>query len=137
MCLAVVNFHLANFYPKIRSTIVASINGSCQAGVIQLGIHELPPTVDSRTRVLISSSRIPKQSLIMTKLYIVFLFQLKTIFYGYAVFSSIIWINTFVILPKQRVEVKAWYSADRSSSSNTIRKKLGNGGLLIPDEVYP
>ena len=43
----------------------------------------------------------------MTKLYFVFLFQLKTIFYGYAIFSSIIWINTFVILPRQRVEVKA------------------------------
>ena len=40
VCLAVVNFHLANFYPKIRSTIVASINGSCQAGVIQSGIHK-------------------------------------------------------------------------------------------------
>ena len=39
VCLAVVNFHLANFYPKIRSTIVASINGSCQAGVIQSGIN--------------------------------------------------------------------------------------------------
>lgn len=41
VCLAVVNFHLANFYPKIRSTIVASINGSCQAGVIQSGINQL------------------------------------------------------------------------------------------------
>ena len=42
----------------------------------------------------------------MTKLYFVFNFELTTIFAGYAIFSSMIWINTLVILPKQRVEVK-------------------------------
>ena len=42
----------------------------------------------------------------MTKLYFVFNFELTTIFAGYAMFSSMIWINTLVILPKQRVEVK-------------------------------
>ena len=42
----------------------------------------------------------------MTKLYFLFNFELTSIFAGYAIFSSIIWINTFVILPKQRVEVK-------------------------------
>ena len=52
------------------------------------------------------NSQIPKKSLIMTKLYFLFNFKLTTIFAGYAIFSSIIWINTFVILPKQRVEVK-------------------------------
>ena len=52
------------------------------------------------------NSQIPKKSLIMTKLYFLFNFELTTIFAGYAIFSSIIWINTFVILPKQRVEVK-------------------------------
>ena len=35
VCLPIVNFHLANLYPNIRSTLVATINGSCQAGVIQ------------------------------------------------------------------------------------------------------
>ena len=59
----------------------------------------------------------------MTKLYFLFLFELKTIFYGYAVFSSIIWINTFVILPKQRVEVKARDQADRTLLSMNL--KLG------------
>ena len=42
----------------------------------------------------------------MTKLYFVFNVELTTIFAGYAIFSSMIWINTLVILPKQRVEVK-------------------------------
>lgn len=52
----------------------------------------------------------------MTKLYFVFNFELTTIFAGYAMFSSMIWINTLVILPKQRVDVKDRESRTESCS---------------------
>ena len=42
----------------------------------------------------------------MTKLYFIFKMELSTIFFVYSIFSGIIWINTLVILPRRRIELK-------------------------------
>ena len=86
VCLAVVNFHLANFYPKIRSTIVASINGSCQAGVIQSGIN--PLTINRATRTVSCRSSWNVRS------NIIWLSDPVTVFdYDKIIFSFQLWAN--------------------------------------------